>query len=117
MKIKVLLHEGGNHEHDKITEVEMPPLYRRVWRGPLVQGDLFFDVIKQEWVPVCLPTEKEIKRNDPYSNVTWYACVIRPGVSDVDKPCEACEVRPAITHNRFCRLCAREIVVKHRKKN
>lgn len=107
----ILLDECSPRE--RVVEVPLPEGYRRVYRGALVEGDLFLhlghiDQGRVVWEPVVLPTRAAVRREQPYSTAGWYACVIRRG-EPVDEPCERCRVAPREDGCRYCVTCRREV--------
>ncbi len=113
--MKITLHQDGS---DPLTwetvEVSCPEGYGVIYTGRLKEGDLCLDCEEVRnkvdgkpvvvWDPVEIPTEKEVRDNEPYSRVHWFGAIIRPGVES-QKACERCGTEGRERKSRFCDLC------------
>ena len=111
--MKVSLNDPPDPLHSRIIEVDMPEGYRRVWRGQVCPGDLYLNHRKSlkgeiSWEPIDIDHLNE--NPEFYHNAEEFTCLIRKG-TEVDHPCERCQVNYKIGKNRFCWSCC-HIVAK-----
>jgi len=118
MKTHVLFHGDYATSPGAVShEIELPRGYYRVWDGALKPGDLSLNRLQAPevvtWGPITMPTDKDIRNREPYSNASWFGCVIRVG-SQVREACARCLCAPRGLKNKFCRHCCQEVILNHR---
>ncbi len=100
----ILLHGFSPWDADaRVARVELPPGYRRVWRGWVKPGDLclsrsILQTGQVEWIKARWRMDAEC-----------YTCLIRQD-APVDTPCKMCAVNRALIGQHYCRSCRKEVI-------
>lgn len=90
-------------------EVEIPEGYYRAFRGVILPGDLFLNIIE---VKKGIVSWEPLIASEGHPTVEFVSCVIRKG-STVDKECPRCRNKPVLVGFKYCRWCCNSIKTQH----
>ena len=112
--MKAVVDIGTIWEPELTIEVDIPPGWRRVFRGIVLTGDRYLHVHEAEagrelWVEI---TEQP---RPPSDQAQLWSCLIRRG-EPVDEACERCRKEPRIVGERYCEYCRKDVIKEIRRK-